>query len=328
VRGVHRADKIVTALAARARHEISFRGRHQFDDRSKGSDSLLIVLCGYKPDLWPYTLARLPGAVGDSVDVCLVSAGRRETALEDMAKRYGWSYLTTEANQMSRAQNLAVLAHLHAEWIYKIDEDIFIDRHFIPRLRSGFERVLADGEYQPGFCAPIINVNGFSYLTFLRLLGLEDDYVVRFGERRRGPRHVKAHYDGEAATWIWERSLPFGAVAARIAGGPFEYSVVPHRFNIGAILLRRAFWQEIDGFRAHAVAGRLGFDEEQLCKECLTRGQVMVVVHDVLAGHFSFWPQEEAMRGLLKRRAADFATEVAGPGGSGGRRSGGSVAGG
>jgi len=307
VRGVHRTDKIVSALAARARHEISFRGRHRFDNRSKGSDSLLIVLCGYKPGLWPYTLARLPDAVGDGADVCLVSAGRRVTALEEMARRHGWSYLTTEANQMSRAQNLAVLAHPRAEWIYKIDEDIFIDGHFIPRLRSGFERALAGGEYEPGFCAPIINVNGFSYLTFLRLLGLEDDYMVRFGERRRAPTGIKAYYDGEAATWIWERTLPFGAVAERIAGGEFGYSVVPHRFNIGAMLLRRAFWQEIKGFRAHPVAGRLGVDEEHLCKECLMRGQVMLVVHDVLAGHFSFWPQEAAMRELLERRPEDFA---------------------
>jgi hypothetical protein len=285
-------------LHQRLQHRLNFRGRHRFDDRSRGSDRLAIVLAGYKPHLWPYTLARLERHVPDGLDVCLVSPGTDPPQLDALARRNGWSWLVTERNALSLAQNLAIRHHPAARWIHKLDEDIFVADGYFDALQAGYERVRAEGRFRPGFAAPVLNVNGFSYRLFLEALGLEEAYRQRFGELLQSSGWVKAQNDGSAARWLWEHSLPFEDVAARFAARPFGYSPVPHRFSIGAILYERDLWEALGGFVAIPGGGR-GDDEAQLCRECVNLSRIGVVIHDVFAGHFSFGEQDAVMRAAL-----------------------------
>jgi hypothetical protein len=283
----------------RLQRRINVTGAHRFVDRRGGSDKLIVILAGYKSYLWPYTLARLERHIPDGFDVCLVSPAVESAELDRMAERRGWSRLVTRRNQVALAQNLAILAHPAAEWIYKVDEDVLIGDGFFAKLLDGYRRVEADGRHRVGFCAPILNVNGFSYRLFLEHLGLESEYAERFGELTQACMGVRAYDDGAAARWLWERTVPFDAVAARFSDRAFGYSPVPHRFSIGATLMRRDLWEHMHGFTVDPAGPGIGDDEAQLCMVCTDTSRVATVLHDVLAGHFSFGPQEAVMRDAL-----------------------------
>lgn len=289
---------------------LNFSGAYTFIDRSKGGQRLLIILAGYKSFLWPLTLNRIAKFVPSDIDVCIVSSGLYSSTLDELATGYGWSYLYTKPNKVALAQNLAIARHTKAKWIYKLDEDIFIFEKFFDLLLEGYLRIKEDGLYDPGFCAPLINVNGYSYITFLRSINADDEYKAKFGELKHAARGIKASSDGEAAKWLWEKSLPFDEIAHYIQSQPFKYSAVPHRFSIGAILFERELWEAVGGlrtplkqggvsFRSPMLEGGLGLDEEYLCKDCIEMSRAMLVIDNVFAGHFSYGPQEASMKEYL-----------------------------
>lgn len=287
---------ILAALNIRRIRWLNFRGSCKFIDRSKGAHSLLIVIAGYKSYLWPLTLTRLTRFVPAHIDVCIVSSGLYSAPLAELAVDYGWSYLYTKVNKVSLVQNLAIAKHAKANWIYKLDEDIFISDKFFDKLLEGYLRIKDEGLYDPGFCSPLINVNGYTYIHFLHSLKADDEYKAKFGELKHAVRGIKAFYSGEAAKWLWEKSLPFDEIASYVTSQPFNYSAIPHRFSIGAILIERKFWEAIGGFRVPFIGVGLGTDEKYLCKDCVEMSRPMLAIHNVFAGHFSFGPQEASMK--------------------------------
>jgi len=298
-RGALLERSVVERTLDRASRRANLSGRFELTDRSRGSDRLAIILAGYKPHLWELTLTRFERFLPADVDVCVLSAGRRVPELEAFAERRGWSYLSTRGNYLSLVQNLAIRAHPAARWIYKFDEDILITEGLCETLLDAYGRVRAEGRYWPGFVAPLINVNGYSYVPFLEYQGIADGYVQRFGPLTHASGQIAATNDGEAAIWLWQHSIPFDEIAARMRAAPFQYSTVPHKFNIGAILLERSLWERIGGFRVRPPAGALGVDESHLCKACIQLSRAMLVSHNAFAGHFAFGPQDAAMRAVL-----------------------------
>jgi hypothetical protein len=300
----------VNDLARRLKWAVGDRwklsGRHERVDRASSRERALLVIAGHKPYLWPHTLARIARHVPADLDVCVVCPGVDPPALRLAAERRGWSYLTTRANQVGVAQNLAIDAFPAAQMIYKLDEDVFISAGFFEDLLAGFLRVEAESEFAVGFCAPVLNVNGFSYVDFLRAEGLEDAYRARFGPTRRAADRIPAQADGQAAAWLWQHSLPVDAVAERFRSRPFAWSVCPHRFSIGAILFRRGLWEDMRGYQRIPGRSGIGWDEQRLCVACLSHSRIMAVVHNVFAGHFSFGAQEPAMRAAFEGRLAEF----------------------
>lgn len=253
-----------------------------------------MLLAGHKPELWPLTLARVAGTVPADVDVCLVTPGVERPELARLAERHGWSLLATSGGHVGVAQNLALRRHPSAQWIFKLDEDVFIAPGFFERLIDGYARAASRAEFALGFAAPVLNVNGFSFVEFLRTMDLTEAWTERFGEPRRASDGVPAQESGDAAVWLWSHGS-VDAISARFATMPFGFSVVPHRFSIGAILFERSLWEHMRGFSRRERAPGLGEDEQHLCVECLSRSRVPVVLHDVYAGHFAFGGQMPAM---------------------------------
>ena len=286
-------------VSKRWRKSLNFSGADTFIDRSKGQKRLLIILAGYKSFLWPLTLARIATFVPSDIDVCIVSSGLYSAPLAELATAYGWSYLYTKVNKVGVVQNLAIARHTKAKWIYKLDEDIFISKNFFQQLLDGYLRIKKERLYNPGFCSPVINVNGYSYIVFLKIINSEHEYRAKFHELKHAAEGVKAHYDGESAKWLWAKSLPFDKIAHYLSSQPFEYSAAPHRFNIGAILFERDFWEAVGGLRSPLIGSGLGVDEEHLCKDCIGMSRPMLVIHNAFAGHFSFGPQEASMKEYL-----------------------------
>jgi hypothetical protein len=176
-----------------------------------------------------------------------------------------------------------------------LDEDIFVGRGFFQALFDGFQHVEREGRYNVGFVAPVLNVNGITYVDFLEELGQLHSYEAQFGRAKIACAGVPVHRDPEAAKFLWNCALPFDEVAARFAQRPFSYYGATSRFSIGAILFRRSLWEAIGGFRASVLQGGLGADEAHLCMECCNRFQSMIMLRHVFAGHFGYGPQRPGM---------------------------------
>lgn len=291
----------------------NLRGKYTFTNRQTGAPAVVVVLIGYKPKLWKPVVARLHRALtsdpslAGQFDVCLVTPGASKPEVAAMAESHGWSYLHTEANRVALAQNVAVKLHPKAGLIYKLDEDIFLPDFFFREMQSSYARVKEEGQYKIGFCAPLLNVNGYSYVPFLERLGLSEEYRRKFGELIHAAHGIRVQQDPAACRWIWEHTLPFDQTAQRILEQGFRYSTIPHRFSIGAILVERAFWDEIGGMHNTLAGGpkALGTDEYYLCIDCVAESHVMICFEHILAGHFSFGPQDAGMQPLLPAIAED-----------------------
>lgn len=303
---LRRARIVAGRTRSRVAKARNFHGRYTFDRRAKDTDSLVLLLAGHKPQLWPWTLQRVAEHIPPTHDVCVVSPGVVVTELREFAASHGWSYLASQSGHVSLAQNLAIRAHPSAKWIHKLDEDIFISEGYFGRLEAGYRRASEESEFAVGLCSPLINVNGYSYVDFLDSLGLRAEWEGEFGPIRRAPWGIAAHSSGDAAVWLWKHALPVNEVAARFAAEPFSYAVVPHRFSIGAILFERGLWEALQGFRVRRPAPGLGDDEEHIAMHTTEHGQAVVVVQNVYAGHFAFGPQMEAMLSNFGDSLASF----------------------
>ena len=132
---------------------------------------MVIVLAGYKSYLWDMSLARLERFVPTQMDVCLVSPALRSEPLEALAERRGWSYLSTRANYVSLAQNIAIARHPSARWIYKLDEDISVALD----LANGRPSLREDGAESVRCTNPTIPLQGMAYLRCSVWMCREDD---------------------------------------------------------------------------------------------------------------------------------------------------------
>lgn len=292
----------VDLLEIASKHLVRLRDHHSryhFIDRSQRKPNLVVVLAGYKPYLWPATLARLKKYAPSDADFCVASAGMFSMELADMCARNGWSYLSVKRNSPGIALNKAIALHPIADYIYKLDEDIVISSKFFELLRAGYDHAWKNSLLEPGFCAPALNVNGISYRAFLRELGLENEYKKNFGQLFQRCGDLPVHNNPDTCWWLWRNTLPFDEKASLFAKTIDRYSVCNTRFSIGAILFRREFIDKVGGFKSAWHSGVLGVDEDMLCRDCVSHSRPMYIIESVLAGHFSFYPQEALMKEKL-----------------------------
>jgi hypothetical protein len=280
---------------------LNFSGRFRFWDHSNHSDLLLVVLAGYKEDAWPITFNRLKHFTPRECDVCVVSPGIVSPALQVLCAANNWSYLSTNANQLSPAVNFAIRCHPNAKVIIKMDEDIVIAEGFYDGLLAAKSRAEEEGRYDIGLVAPLLNVNGYSYRLLLEEYDRLEDYRNKMGDWRQSAWNTSAQRDPAAAKYLWDLSSPFDLVAAHFKNKAFAYSVVPHRFSIGCIMFDRSLWDAMGGFTA-APEGWLGVDESDVCAYCCDNSKVIAVAHNVFAGHIGFGSQTKALLPLLLQR--------------------------
>jgi hypothetical protein len=284
--------------------------RVAFDDRRTGADVLVCMLAGYKPDLWRFVMPRFRAALPEA-DVCIISPGLRHEGLADLCRREGWSYLSTATNDVALAQNVCYRLHDGAKMIVKLDEDMFLLPDTITSLLAAYRDIKAEGVVDPGFVAPMIPLNGFCYRHLLEMLGLLDAYEAAFGRARLATSGLAVHTDPAAARWIWERTAPLAATAARLDALPRRVLLCPIQFSIGLIAFERRFWEQIGYLAVHrrrllAGLNTLGGDEAYLCARALETSRPAVVTTAALAGHFSFGPQYAGLKALLDERPALF----------------------
>lgn len=283
----------------------NFYGKFTFINRSKGKKDLLIVLAGYKEYLWDDVFARILLFSPKDIDICIISSGIKSEKLFKICKKNSWSYLYTQHDKLSLAQNLAIKNHPQADFIYKIDEDIYITSNYFKGLKDTYFKVKNENKYKIGFVAPLIPVNGYGYRRYLEIFNLLNEYEKKFGPAIYSCMNYPPHINGYFAEWIWDKTFPIDEKARYLSNIDFSYSICYHRFSIGAVLLRRQFWEEINGFKVR-FNGDMGIEESHICKYCMENSYAIIVSENVLAGHFAFGPQNKIMYDYYIKNKSKF----------------------
>ncbi|WP_051199634.1 DUF4422 domain-containing protein [Butyrivibrio fibrisolvens] len=277
------------------------KSKYNFIDRSNGAKQMCMILAGYKEAIWEDVFQRISAAIPSYIDVCVMSSGLYNEELDRISRQNNWSYLYTKKNQISAIQNLAIELHPNAKWIYKIDEDIFITKGFFERLMESWLYVENYTDTCPSVVAPLINVNGFTYIKLLDKCGLRDKFEQKFKEIKysSGLEHHKwTRDDGDFARFMWgseaKELSDIDKLTEKFNAEPLSFSYCPGRFSIGAILFHRDFFDEMHGFLVDKGNG-LGIDEERICWFAMNNARPIVVNENIVVGHLGFGPQTETM---------------------------------
>lgn len=295
--------------ARREADKFDYHGK--FIDRSKGKDRLCIVLAGYKDYLYEPVFSRIQKFAPDDMDFCVVTSGKFDPEIDVICKNNDWSYLSTEENNVSLVQNVAIKLHPKANYIFKLDEDIFITEGYFANLMRAYQHS-KDGKYFPGVMAPLIPINGYCHVRILEKLGVTNEYEKRFGEVKyaAGPkRPVENSSDVAKFFWGNEGVIPnIDTMNEKFFNEPIEERAVPIRFSIGAILFERSLWEDMGCFEVDRSTVSLGRDESQLCSYCCVHSRPIMVSENVLVGHFSFGPQNSEMKDYYFQNRDKFDT--------------------
>lgn len=295
----------------------SFAHKYIFEDRSKKSENLLLIVAGFQEFYWDTVFGRVERncrQFDESIDVCVcVPRGDLGGGILDNVRlrceKLGWSLVYLYDDLLAQAQNTAIKLHPNAKWIYKIDEDIIISDQYFSKMKRGF--LLAEKQLfaQMGFATPLLNLNAACVHHFLETTDKLSDMYKIFGDIKiRFPQEENdpVHRSEDFARWVWNNSLPFDQVAKEVentnVGKIFQANV---RLSIGAILFTRNYWEQI-GFFEVARTGAMGVEEGQMNAYSFNIMQSIAIVGDTFAGHLGFFSQKNACRELYENNKEKF----------------------
>ena len=287
--------------------------KYVFDNRSSNSKNLCIILAGFQPFYWDAVFERVrenAKMFDEGIDIC-VCVPKGETGADELRERCeneGWSYLKIHKDLLAQVQNVAISLHESAEWIFKIDEDILLSKDYFAKLKRAYTSFAQTSYMKVGFVAPLINVNAFGTFRFLNAVGAMGEYEHKFGkyDLMENWHEAAIHHSADVAEFIWERSIPFDQVSGLIAEeNRGQIEVCPHRFSIGAILIKREYWEKMSQFEVR-TEGSMGVEEAQICNFCMNDMHAIVVAKDVLAGHLGFYSQKKRVREFFESHKKDL----------------------
>lgn len=291
------------------RNVISFARRYKFEDRSKGSDTVCMILSGYKEFTWDIIFDRIKKFSNEEMDICIVSSGLYSEKLSKIAEDNNWSYISTKRNSVTLAQNTVIKLFPNAKWIYKLDEDIFVTKNFFKTLKNTYTEVQENGFYNVGFVAPIIPINGYSHVVLLKKLGLVDYYNTNFEKVKYAAgseRMIESSVDVAKFMWGEGEKIPhIDDLDKKLNESDFSYSSSPIRFSIGAILYHRSLWEDMNYFKVDITKG-MAVDETQICEYCMSKSKAIVIAENTCVGHLSFGLQNNDMEEFFKENQDRF----------------------
>ena len=272
-----------------------------FVDRKKNSDGLLMILAGYKPFLFEDVFARVKAFTPKNLDVCIISSGLFDDRLNELAAQNNWSYLSTAQNNIPLVQNLAIMLHERANFIFKMDEDIFLTEGVFDTLLRTADYVQTYGHYRIGFIAPLIPINGYGHVRVLEKLGLLETYEKNFEPVLYGAqiwRMIEKSPDVAKFFWGEGGIVPsIDAMNAAFQTQKISYGICPVQFSIGFILFHRSLWKAMHGWQLPPPnTPSVGGDEAQICNFCMANSLAIVVAENAVVGHLSFGQQNAAMK--------------------------------
>lgn len=278
---------------------------YHFTNRSREKRYLCYILAGYEPELWKDTIGRVEAFQDDRMDYCLVLSGKQDEILERTAERNGWSYLYTETNQVCYIQNLVIELHPKADYILKMDEDIFVGKNFFQEMMRNYHRIEEEGEYRIGFAVPVVPLNCCGYVTYLNLAGRKEEYQQRFGRAYKN-RFSAVFNVEETAEFLWDTMDTFDSMADRFLKNE-GYDILDCYYNIGCIMFSRERWMMMGKWPELPGESGMGKDEVCICEDNRKKDLAIYEVHSALAGHLAFGHQKKRMMQYYREHKEKFA---------------------
>lgn len=280
------------------------KGTYKFENRKKNYNKMCMILAGYKPFLWDDIFGRISKYVPKDIDVCIVSSGLYSDELSAIAQKNDWSYLSVKQNKVSLVQNIAINLFEKAEFIYKLDEDIFVTKNMFTKMFETYKDAENKSTYRVGFVAPMMPINGYAHIRVLQKIGLLDTYEKKFGRAQHNWDPTgKFVVNPDIAKFMWgeteEKLRDIDRLDDEFARQEMKYSICSIRFSIGAILFSRQLWENMGRFEVK-IGNNMGQDEIQLCNYLLADSRAIIVSENTIAGHFSYGPQTNAMKEFYK----------------------------
>ena len=286
------------------------RGQYKFENRKNDYNKMCIILAGYKSYLWDDIFERISNYVLGDIDICIVSSGLYSSELSEIARKNSWSYLSVKQNKVSLVQNIAINLFDKAEYIYKLDEDIFVTKNMFDNMFKTYKDAEKKSKYRVGFVAPMIPINGYSHIKILEKTGLLKKYEEKFGRAQHdwNPKG-KVVINPNIAKFMWgeteEKLRNIDKLDEEFSKEEFNYSICSIRFSIGAILFSRQLWEDMGRFKVR-MGNNMGLDEIQIADYLLADSRVVFVSENTVAGHFSYGPQTAAMKEFYKNNREIF----------------------
>lgn len=302
--GAYKKNKVLKEKKKRV------KGTYKFIDRKKDYSKMCIILAGYKPFLWDDVFDRISEYIPKDIDVCIVSSGLYSEELDEIARKNDWSYLSVKQNKVSLVQNIAINLFDKAEFIYKLDEDIFVTKNMFNKMFETYKDAESNSTYRVGFVAPMLPINGYAHIRVLQKTELLDTYEKKFGRAQHNwdPKG-KFVVNPDIAKFMWgeteERLRDIDKLDSELADKEMKYSICSIRFSIGAILFTRKLWENMGRFEVK-IGNNMGLDETQLCNYLLEDSRAIFVSENTVAGHFSYGPQTAAMKEFYKNNREIF----------------------
>lgn len=284
-----------------------------FEDRSKGKNKLCVILAGYKKFLMSDVFSRIEKEMLEDIDVCVVTSGKHDEEIANICKKNGWSYLSTKENHVGLVQNVAINHHPNAQYIFKLDEDIFITKDYFSRMLEAYKHA-QKGDYIPGVIAPLLPINGYGYVRILDKLALGGLFTERFGEIKIAASQNKLNTvmietSPEIAKFFWGEGdyVPdIDSIDRQFRDEVMQELPCCIRFSIGAILFKRELWEKMGMYEVDYSYDHMGADEVQLCEFCHIMSRPIMVSENIVVGHFSFGPQTEEMKEFYRHHPERF----------------------
>jgi len=272
---------------------------YTFEEQRHGNKKCCLVLAGYKEFLWDRIFDRLIRFIPQDVDVCIISSGVYKEKLSHIAKDQQWSYLATKINSVTLAQNVALSVMSGYEWVYKMDEDMFVTENSFDIIFDAYKQAEQESGFIPGYAAPLIPVNAFGYRTILDITNNKDLFEQEFGRVIVGGNpESEIEKNPEAAAFMWSSCPRLDEMNRKLQKDKIKYDFCSVRFSIGFILFEYDFWAKNNGFTVSGSSD-MGSDEEEICSNCINLSRPIVVSFNTVVGHFSFGRQTERMKHLL-----------------------------
>ena len=270
---------------------------------------MLVIIAGYKPFLYDIVFKRITKFIPKDIDVCIVSSGKYDEKLSEIAKDNDWSYISTKRNCVSLVQNIAINIFNKANLIYKLDEDIFVTENYFDTLLATYNDCEKNGEYNVGFVAPTIPINGYGNMVVLKRFGKIEYYSKQFEKPKYAAgRERLIESDPRVAKFMWGENniIPkLDEMNKMMKEDEFSYSACPIRFSIGAILFSRKLWEDMKMFKVKK-GSCLGLDEQQICEYCISNSKAIIVSNNSVVGHLSFGSQNAEMKEYFLQNKEKF----------------------
>jgi len=273
-----------------------YNTKYVFENRSKNSKIMLFVLSGYKPYLWKDVFSRIKNAELDNMDICIVSSGLYNKELSKICLDNEWSYLSTKLNNVCVASNVTIRLFPKAEYIFKLDEDIYLGKTYFKDMINGYTTIINEHpEYKVGYIFPILPLGHHCMFEFLKTHNALVEYEKRFGKLYIGGTYFNPKFRENVGidAFIWEKIGNIDDMIEEYRNKEFSYFTCPTRSGIAAILFTREFWDTMGGVKRPSGFG-VGSDgdEGQITSYCAINYYINCGINNVFVGHFAFGGSE------------------------------------